>query len=83
MSTGDVTLLRGLNGSRCQRLYYYRGNFYHPMDLQGAEIGRVRGAIRKFMKANKALIDADRADPGYKTLLTLFDEQDASHGEPQ
>lgn len=56
-------------------LYYYQGNFFHQLDLPGNCIGLVRGAIRKFMKANKALVARDRAHPDYKTLIQLFDEQ--------
>jgi nanoRNase/pAp phosphatase (c-di-AMP/oligoRNAs hydrolase) len=56
-------------------LYYYQGNFFHPIDLPGSCVGLVKGAIRKFMKEKKALVAADRAHPEYKTLVQLFDEQ--------
>lgn len=56
-------------------LYYYQGNFYHPIDLPGNCVGLVKGTIRNFMKLNKALVASDRADPTYKTLTELFDEQ--------
>lgn len=56
------------------RLYYYQGNFFHPLWLAGCEIGRVKKAIRVFKKEHKTMIDADRAHPEYKTLVELFDE---------
>ena len=56
-------------------LYYYQGNFYHPLDINGATVGKVRGLIRKFKKANKELVDRDRSHPDYKTLVEIFDEQ--------
>lgn len=55
------------------RLYYFQGNFFHPMDLKGDNVGRVKGAIRKFMQANRAMVDRDRAAPGYLTLVQLAD----------
>ncbi len=61
---------------KCQvgRLYYYQGNFYHPLDLSGRNVGLVKGAIRDFIKENKALVDSDRSCPEYKTLIEIFDE---------
>lgn len=56
-------------------LYYYQGNFYHPVDLPGNLLGKVRGAIRTFMKVNKEYVEQDRNDPSYKTLVQLFEEQ--------
>lgn len=56
------------------RLYYYQGNFFYPFDLMGNEPGRVKKAIRTFMKENGALVASDRADLGYKTLMELCDE---------
>ncbi len=60
---------------KSDRLYYYQGNFFHPMELRGAQVGLVKRKIREFMKANAKLVAADRADPEYKTILQLFDEQ--------
>lgn len=56
-------------------LYYYQGNFFHPVELQGIVVGIAKGAIRKFIKDNKEMIANDRAHPDYKTLVDLFDEQ--------
>lgn len=56
-------------------LYYYQGNFFHPVDITGRAIGEVKGGIRKFMKANAEMVERDRANPEYKTLVELFDEQ--------
>lgn len=56
-------------------LYYYQGNFYHPLDLVGDSVGKVKRGIREFMRDNKELVETDRASPDYKTLLQLFDEQ--------
>lgn len=62
---------------RGRRLYYYQGNFFHPIDLIGAEVGIVKGAIRRFLKDNASMVAADRADPAYKTLMELCDESQA------
>ena len=56
-------------------LYYFEGNFYHPIDLIGRSIGQVKRGIREFVKANKDLIKVDRAKPSYKTLVEIFDAQ--------
>jgi hypothetical protein len=56
-------------------LYYYQGNFYHPVDVSGRILGQVRGGIRKFMREHKALFEHDRRQPDYKTLVQLFEEQ--------
>lgn len=63
--------ITNLAGGRGRRLYYYQGNFFHPMDLVGAEPGQVKRGIRDFMKTHGALVEADRADHAYKTLLQL------------
>lgn len=57
-------------------VYYSNGNIYQPISVHGSESGRVRGAINKFIKANRATILADRAQPDYKTLEELMAEQD-------
>ena len=54
-------------------LYYYFGNFFHPIELHGSDVGRVKREIRKFKKENKLLIQLDREDPDYMTLPELFD----------
>lgn len=56
-------------------LYYYQGNFFHPVELSGKFVGIVKGEIRKFMRANKEMVERDRKDPNYKTLVQLFEEQ--------
>jgi len=56
-------------------LYYYQGNFYYPMDVHGSDVGRIKGAIRKFEKNNAEMVTRDRSSPGYKTKVELFDEQ--------
>lgn len=82
MTEGEIHITN-LAGGRGRRLYYYQGNFFHPVDLFGAEAGQVRGGINRFMKANRAMVDADRADPNYKTLPQLFDEQLAEFDREQ
>jgi len=70
----DITLLDlTYNGRYRGRLYYYMGNFFYPVDLPGDLPGKVLGAIRRFMKENRAMVEADRAKPDYKTLLELAD----------
>jgi hypothetical protein len=53
------------------RLYYFQGNFFHPMDLVGDSIGKVKRGIREFMRDNQQLVDADRSSPDYRTLVQL------------
>lgn len=74
LSTKDITLLPKLNGQK-GRLYYYQGNFYHPISLLAP--GPVKRAICEFLavKENRVLFNSDRASPDYKTELQLFDEQ--------
>jgi hypothetical protein len=76
--TGSEVHILNLPTGRGRRLYYFQGNFFHPMELGGAEHGLVKRAIRDFMRANRATVDADRADLGYKTLLQLFDATEAA-----
>ncbi|MEN6643491.1 MAG: hypothetical protein ABFE08_13685 [Armatimonadia bacterium] len=64
-----------LPGRGRRRLYYYQGNFFHPVDLVGAEPGLVKRGIREFMKEHRALVETDRADTAYKTLMQLADVQ--------
>lgn len=56
-------------------LYYYKGNFFHSLDLKDQWVGLVKKAIRNFLKENKEMVERDRKDPSYKTLTELFDEQ--------
>lgn len=53
---------------RIGRVYYYQGNFYHPLDLQKDEPGKVRRLICDFIKQNKSLVENDRKDSNYRTL---------------
>ena len=73
MNPNDITIMQ-LDTKPKSRLYYYQGNFYHPIDLQGKLLGTVWGAIRRFTREKKAMITADRAHPDYRTLVQLFDE---------
>lgn len=69
----EVATLR-VNGRRGRgTVYYYLGNFFWPMTLDGSETGRVTRAIRQFQKDNKAMIAADRARPDYLTIEQLCD----------
>lgn len=53
------------------RVYYYQGNFFHPLNLINDEQGRVMKMIRTFIKENKTLVQSDRADKDYRNLLQL------------
>lgn len=55
-------------------LYYYKGNFFYPMELYGRYGGLVKRAMREFTSANKSRIGKDRAQPGYKTKPEIFKE---------
>lgn len=73
----DITILphvMSIAGQR-GRLYYYQGNFHHPLFLHGNDVAAVKKAIRMFTKENREMIEADRAKPEYRTVLELFDEQ--------
>jgi hypothetical protein len=54
-------------------LYYFAGNFFWPMDLHRSAVGMVNGAIRRFIKHNRDMIVADRAQPDYLTIEQLCD----------
>ncbi len=82
MPEDDITILprvKGLNG-QYGRLYYYQGNFFHPLYLHGSEVGRVKRAIREFIKGNSDRVNDDRAHPDYLTLPQLFDQQNQEFG---
>lgn len=55
------------------RLYYFQGNFFHPLNLTANEPGLIARGIREFSKQHKSMIAAHRADPDYKTLEDLGD----------
>lgn len=74
--TGEIHICNLPGGRRnSDRLYYYQGNFFHPLDLVGRQVGLVKAGIRKFEAENAEMITRDRAHPDYKTLVELFDEQ--------
>lgn len=75
MNTQEHIVILRITSRPKSTLYYYKGNFYYPNDLKDEWVGRVRGAIRKFLKENKEMVERDRKDPSYKTLVQLFDEQ--------
>jgi hypothetical protein len=53
------------------RVYYYQGNFYHPLNLQNDEYGKLYRLIRGFIKQHKQLVENDRKDKDYRTLIQL------------
>lgn len=81
MEKQHITLARNIKAkdgsNHC--LYYYFGNFYYPMDLPIKQASRVKFLINKFRKENAAMVEKDRSQPDYKTLIQLFD-QGENHG---
>ena len=77
MIENDITILDEVMAITGQkgRVYYYQGNIYQPLYLHGGEVGRIRKAVREFMKDNRVMVDKDRSDPDYKTIIEIFDEQ--------
>ena len=80
MGEEHITILRNLrtkepNSRPIHLLYYYQGNFFHPMDLKNKDMSRVKVAKHIFLNENKELVEADRSHPNYKTKVQLFDEQ--------
>lgn len=53
-------------------LYYYAGNFYSPIALDGSEVSIVNSQINRFKKTYKDIIDRDRKRPDYKPWLELI-----------
>lgn len=47
------------------RLYYYKGNFFYPLNLETKIMGNVCRSIRQFIKANKEMVSKDRKSPDY------------------
>lgn len=73
MGEEHPTLIKLSRGS----LYYYKGNFYYPLErLTSQDKNLIKLHTKKFVKENKALVNKDRSDPNYKTKLELFDEQE-------
>ncbi len=52
-------------------LQYYQGNFFMPLEMDYDEWVRVKNLIKQFRRNNKALVDADRAHPDYKSYREL------------
>lgn len=78
LSTEEIHILK-LTAQK-GRLYYFQGNFFHPVDLVGNSVGLVKRGIREFLKEHRELVERDRASPDYKTLVQLFDEQCGGEG---
>lgn len=74
MTAAEIHIAR-LSSRGNRRLYYYQGNFFHPIDLTGGEPGLVKRYIREFMRDNNKLVESDRADPAYRTPTQLADLQ--------
>jgi len=72
MAEHHIFTLPRYRGRSLGRLYYYKGNFYYPLNLADNLPGLVRRHIREFSKANAALIKADRAAPDYQSLDVLI-----------
>lgn len=76
MTETTMLILRFRNGSQMASLYYYNGNFFHPVFLASRELElRVRRLIELFTHKHKAMIKADRAHPDYRTKIELAEEQ--------
>lgn len=71
MSTAEHHILK-LTGQK-GRLYYFQGNFFHPLTLRHGSIGLVKRGIREFMRDHKAMVASDRAHPNYRTPMELCD----------
>lgn len=77
MSEQDITIMKVKTATGGNsRLYYYQGNFFHPLDMLSKDWkSRVKFKITQFKKENADLVKKDRAHPDYKSGLGLFDEQ--------
>lgn len=53
------------------RLYYFQGNFFHPLELVGNSVGLVKRGIREFLRDHAELVKSDRSDPAYRNLVQL------------
>lgn len=71
----DITILKKVQsmGGQNGRLYYFEGNFYHPLFMRNKERKRVEKAIRLFKIKNKDLIIQDRQKRTYKDPMALED----------
>ena len=75
MSSETLDIWQFINFGKVAFLYYYQGNFYHPLTLEGCNVGRLRRLCRVFEKENAALVQSDRSHPDYKTRWELATEQ--------
>lgn len=73
MTEYPIITLPKQQGRKRGRLYYYAGNFFHPLNLTANEPGLIARAVREFKQKHSAMIAADRADAGYRTLEQLCD----------
>lgn len=56
-------------------LYYYKGNFYYPINLGRAEDHQRKKAIKKWLKKKQWLLNRDRADVSYRPAYTYIEEE--------
>lgn len=73
LSTKEITLLSCVPAMTGQkgRLYYFQGNFFHPLTPHGGSVSQIKRAIREFHKTHAKLIASDRASPDYLDLTQL------------
>lgn len=73
----DITILNpvlDIKENKC-RCYYYKGNIFQPYTIHGSYIGKLKKAIRIFIKKNKEMIIADQNADGYVSYNELLKEQ--------
>ncbi len=75
IESDTIVILRGVGINLRSTVYYYKGNIFKPLSVEGGQVGKIKRAVRDFMKANVHLVAEDRAKPTYKNLVELFDEQ--------
>ena len=75
MDDSHILIARIRNYGQLCCLYYYQGNFYHPIFMERKIELRVRRLIKMFYKNHKKLVDKDRQHSDYKTKLQLAIEQ--------
>lgn len=79
LSEDDITIgtfrSRFTKGNAGYRVYYYQGNIFIPLETPGADAGKIRGAISRWLEdpKNAARVKRDRAHPDYRTLMELAD----------
>ncbi len=77
MDETDITIIRRAVTATRQpsRVYYYQGNIFGNAFIIQYDIGRVRGIVRRWVKANRERVNRDRAHPDYLSITELFDKQ--------